>query len=44
MINSGADLVTDLKKSVDSNLSKKGLFILSTVAVAREGAERNNFV
>ncbi len=43
MINSGADLVTDLKKSVDSNLSKKGLFILSTVAVAREGAEISLF-
>lgn len=39
MIQNGKILVSNIKESVDSNLSTKGLFILSAVAVAREGAE-----
>jgi high-affinity iron transporter len=39
MIQHGRTLVQDVKNSVDSDLSSKGLFLLSTVAVAREGAE-----
>lgn len=39
MIHHGKTLVKDLHDSVDSDLSAKGLFLLSAVAVAREGAE-----
>ena len=36
MIRNGKNLVGDIKYSVDKNLSSRGLFLLSTVAVARE--------
>jgi len=39
MIHHGKTLVKDIRNSVDSHLSSGGLFLLSTVAVAREGAE-----
>lgn len=39
MIRHGRVLVQEVRKSVDDDLSAKGLFILATVAVAREGAE-----
>ena len=39
MIKHGNTIVKDIHESVDSHLSSKGLFLLSTVAVAREGAE-----
>ena len=39
MIQHGKNLVTEVHTSVDSNLSSRGLLLLSTVAVAREGAE-----
>ena len=43
MIRNGKNLVGDIKNSVDKNLSSRGLFLLSTVAVAREGAEISLF-
>lgn len=39
MIQHGKTLVQDVRTSVESDLSSKGLFLLSAVAVAREGAE-----
>jgi high-affinity iron transporter len=39
MIQHGKTLVQDIKSSVESDLSSKGLFLLSSVVVAREGAE-----
>jgi len=39
MISHGKNLVSDVRESVDSDLSRRGLFLLSTIAVAREGAE-----
>jgi len=39
MIKHGSSIAGDVKKSVDDHLSGNGLFILSAVAVAREGAE-----
>jgi high-affinity iron transporter len=39
MIQHGKSLVQDVRDSVDANLSARGLFLLATVAVAREGAE-----
>jgi high-affinity iron transporter len=39
MIHHGKTFVKDVRESVDANLSSKGLFLLATVAVSREGAE-----
>lgn len=39
MIKHGSSMAGDVKKSVDDHLSGNGLFILSAVAVAREGTE-----
>ena len=39
MIKHGRSMAGDVKKSVDNHLSGNGLFILSAVAVAREGTE-----
>lgn len=39
MIQNGRNLVHNVKDSVESNLSNRGIFILAAVAVAREGAE-----
>ncbi len=39
MIRTGKNITEDVKSSVNSNLSSKGLFALAAVAVAREGAE-----
>ncbi|MBN2657428.1 MAG: FTR1 family protein [Spirochaetales bacterium] len=39
MIRHGRQIGSDIRKSVDSDLSGKGLFLLSALAIAREGAE-----
>ncbi|MDA3956873.1 FTR1 family protein [Oceanispirochaeta sp.] len=39
MIKHGSSMAGEVRKSVDDHLSGRGLFLLSTVAVAREGAE-----
>ncbi len=39
MLRHGSDIAGDVKKSVNLNLSARGLFLLAVVAVAREGAE-----
>ncbi len=39
MLHHGRNMVSEVHSSVRSNLSSKGMFILASVAVAREGAE-----
>ncbi len=39
MIHHGKHLVQEVRQSVDTDLSSRGLFILAMIAVAREGAE-----
>lgn len=39
MMKHGSGMVKEIHSNVDRNLSGKGLFILATIAVAREGAE-----
>jgi len=39
MIKYGSGVAGEVRKSVDENLSDRGLYLLSAVAVAREGAE-----